>query len=68
MDMKRKLEIAQQAIRMIAQADDTDSALRSAALDRLSSFIDSERAASKERLDAKFAEHDEVETAPKKGK
>lgn len=67
MDIKRKLHLAEQSIRLITRADDTDSAVRSAALDRLGGFIDAERQASHERLTAVIEEHDSpAEPEPKK--
>jgi len=43
MDIKRKMEIAKQAITSISRHDDADSLLRNAKLDSLKSFIDSEK-------------------------
>lgn len=43
MEMKRKVELAQQSIAFISRHDDADMAVREAALKRIETFIASER-------------------------
>lgn len=52
MDIRRKIEIAQQAIRSISTHDDVDLAVREAALDKLNEFASAERVAAQERVQA----------------
>lgn len=63
MDFKRKLELVQASITNISRADDKDSAVRCAALDRIEAFIKAEREAIAARLAAKV----ESEVAEQKG-
>jgi hypothetical protein len=51
MDLKRKIEICTQAIESISRHDDEDAAVVKAALDKVISVIELERA----QLDAKVA-------------
>jgi len=55
MKLNRKLEIAEQAIRSISTHDDEDAAVRDAALKRLEEFIEAERQAAAQRVQAKIA-------------
>ena len=55
MNIKRKVEIAEQSLRSISQHDDEDMAVRVAALDRVAAFVGSEKAAMQARVDAKIA-------------
>jgi hypothetical protein len=55
MDLKRKIDLAEKHIRFISTADDTDSAVREAALTHLEQTIAAERQAMGERLQAKIA-------------
>jgi hypothetical protein len=50
MDIRKKIEYAKQSIVNIARADDVDSAIRTAALDKVIEFIEIERAAMAERV------------------
>ena len=56
MDIKRKVELAQQHVKMISQADDVDSHLREAALAKVEKFIANEREAMKTRIEQQAAE------------
>lgn len=60
MDIRRKIEVAQQAIRSISTHDDADLAVRNAALDKLGATIEAEREAAQGRvqgtIDAQLAE------------
>lgn len=66
MNFQRKIELAQQSIRMISQADDVDAEVRSAALDRMDAFVIAERKAIAERVAAKIEAQigSAVEVAP----
>ena len=55
MDIAKKLDYARQAINVIAQHDDEDSAVRKAALDRLNEHIEAERAAIAARVAERIA-------------
>ncbi len=55
MDIKRKLEIAEQSIRSISTHDDQDSALRIAAMERLEKFIEAERQSMVDRVNESIA-------------
>lgn len=50
MDIRKKIEYAKQSVANIARADDVDSAIRLAALDKLVEFVEVERAAMAERV------------------
>lgn len=50
MDIRKKIEYAKQSVANIARADDVDSAIRLAALDKLIEFVEVERAAMAERV------------------
>jgi oligoendopeptidase F len=65
MDLKRKIELAEQHIRFISTADDTDSHVRAAALDKLAATIQAERDGIAARLEAKVAA--ELGKAPAEG-
>lgn len=52
MDIPRKIEIADQAVRSISHHRDEDAAVRKAALDAVAALIERERAA----IDAEIAE------------
>lgn len=52
MDIRKKIEYAKQSVANIARADDVDSAIRLAALDKLVEFVGVERAAMAERVAA----------------
>lgn len=55
MDFQRKIELVQLNVNTISRADDKDSVVRDAALQRLEQYIESERAEMKARLEAKIA-------------
>jgi plasmid maintenance system antidote protein VapI len=57
MDIKRKLELAEQSIRSISTHEDEDAALRHAALDRIAAIVEREKKA----IDADLAAR--IETA-----
>lgn len=52
MDIRTKLHYVEQQIKNISRADDTDSAIRTAALDAIAELIESEREAMRERTAA----------------
>lgn len=54
MDLKRKMEICAKDIRFVSRADDTDAAVRMAALNALVRLIDEEKSAMNQRLQAKI--------------
>ena len=56
MDIRKKIEYAKQSVANIARADDVDSAIRLAALDKLVEFVEVERAAMAERVVAAVEE------------
>jgi hypothetical protein len=56
MDIRKKIEYAKQSVANIARADDVDSAIRLAALDKLIEFVEVERAAMAERVVAAVEE------------
>ncbi len=56
MNITRKIEIAEQAVRSISQHDDADTTLRDAALKRLEGFIETERASMAKRIEEQIAE------------
>lgn len=49
MDIKTKLTYIEQAVRGISRADDADSIVRNAGLDKIVAFIEAERVAMQER-------------------
>ena len=55
MDIKRKIDLAEQHVRSISRHDDEDMAVRSAALAKVAQFIDAERKAMGERVQARIA-------------
>lgn len=55
MDIKRKIELTEQHVRFISRADDTDVALRAAALDRVAQVVAAERKAMNARLAERIA-------------
>ena len=57
MDIKRKLEVAQQAIQSISTHDDEDLAVRNAALDRIVALVEAEKAAAAQRVAERIAAH-----------
>lgn len=57
MDLQRKIEIVNKSIAHITRADDTDSAVREAALGAIEKFIADERKAMGERVAAKIKSH-----------
>ncbi len=70
MDLRRKIELAEQAIRSISTHDDVDLAVRTAALNRLILTIKDERAQAADRVKARAEElvaaggADDAEDAP----
>jgi len=52
MDNPTKLARVKREIEMISRADDTDSVIRNAMLDQIVAFVEDERAAITERLQA----------------
>lgn len=56
MNFQRKIELVQQGIRGISQADDEDTLMRAAALDRIDAFVIAEREAMSARVTAKITE------------
>lgn len=56
MDIKRKIELAQQSIASIARHDDEDLAVREAALNRVGEIIAAERDQMEERVKARIAQ------------
>lgn len=52
MDIRKKIEYAKQSVANITRADDVDSAIRLAALDKLSAFIEEEKTAMAGRVTA----------------
>ena len=56
MDIRKKIEYATQSVANIARAEDVDSAIRLAALDKLVEFVEVERAAMAERVAATVEE------------
>jgi hypothetical protein len=55
MDIKSKIKSVEMHVRMISRADDTDSAIRGAALDAVVTFVEQEREAMKGRLNEQMA-------------
>ena len=53
MDNLTKLARVKREIEMITRADDTDSVIRNAMLDQVAAFVEAERAAIAERLQAR---------------
>lgn len=56
MNIKRKIEMAEQAIRSISQHDDADLTIRDAALAKLGATIAAERTAAQARVQERVAE------------
>ncbi len=54
MDMKRKMQLAEQSIKLITRADDTDSLARAAAVDRLQKLLETEKAELRRRAMAQI--------------
>lgn len=54
MDIKRKIEIVGQAVRSIAHHHDEDLAVREAALDQIQGLVEAERAAARQRVQARI--------------
>lgn len=54
MNINRKIELAEQALRSLTTHDDVDVAVRHAALDRINAFIQTEREGMNARVQAKI--------------
>jgi len=57
MHMKRKLELVEQAIKMITRADDVDSAVRQAAVDKVAAFLEAESKEMVTRVESQIDAH-----------